>query len=90
MKRLVLAMLLVPFLSVAQAPPEVIVDPLAVCKEGKCTMSEKDYITLRQFHQERMAALIDAGEAIAALQQHNAELTQLLGRVAARRCGSRV
>ena len=63
------AVLLISMLpAVAQAPEMAIVKPLAVCVDGKCTMSEKDYLTLQRFHAERMAALHDAGQVIEQLQ----------------------
>lgn len=78
--------LLLPLAGVAEAPPDVLVRPLAKCEDGKCTMSEKDYLMLKNFHRERMAALYEAGAMMDALIAENAELTRRLGRLAAGSC----
>ena len=90
MKHLLLGLLLLPLSSIAEAPPAVVIDPLAVCKEGKCTMREEDYKTLREFHSARWNALIEAGAELESLEAQNAELTRRLVRLAAHRCGSRI
>lgn len=49
----------------AKAEPPFV--PVAVCTEGVCTMSEKDYTALRDFHKQ----LLGAAKQI---QQQNEEL----------------
>lgn len=82
--------LLLPLAGVAEAPPKVLITPLATCEDGKCTMTQKDYETLRTFHSERMAALQSAGAMLDALALENAELTRMLGRLAAGMCSTRI
>ena len=50
--------------AIAQAPDFVIIKPLAVCKDGKCVMEEKDFRTLQTFHAERLAVLQQTGALI--------------------------
>lgn len=82
--------LLLPLAGVAEAPPEVLVVPVATCVEGKCTMSEKDYKALRTFHLERMAALQAAGAMMDDLSLENTELLRRLGRLSAGICSPRI
>lgn len=78
---LVLALSFVP--AVAQAPDKQLIKPVAVCADGKCVMSQKDYEGLQRFHSDRMAAIIGAAELIDGLQGENAELRRMLARLAA-------
>lgn len=78
--------LLLPLSGVADAPPPVLIIPLAECSAGKCVMSEKDFETLRDFHRGRMAALQAAGAQMDALIAENAELMRMLGRLSAGAC----
>ena len=77
---IVLMLSMVP--AIAQAPEMVIIKPLAVCVDGKCTMSEKDYLTLQRFHSGRMVALTEAGEVIERLQEQVAYMMQIITRYA--------
>ena len=77
---LVLLLSMLP--AVAQAPDMVIIKPLAECKEGKCTMEQKDYEKLQKFHAERLDALMQAGELIDQLQGHIQELMRIITRYA--------
>lgn len=68
--------------AIAQAPESVLIKPLAVCVDGRCTMSEKDYVTLQQFHSGRMRALMEAAEVIERLQAINEEMVRQFHRFA--------
>ena len=58
----------------AEAPPAVIVKPLAVCADGKCVMSEEDYRTLQEWHAAKHRELAWASEM---LDEARAEITAL-------------
>ena len=58
----------------AEAPPSVIVKPLAVCVEGKCVISEDDYRTLQEWHAAKHRELAWASEM---LDEARAEITAL-------------
>lgn len=85
---LVLAFAIWP--AIAEAPPSVIINPVAVCEHSKCVMSQKDYDALKKFHADRMASIISAGELIGKLQAENHELLRMLARDAAGCKGRRV
>lgn len=57
----------------AFALPLALTKPVAECKNGVCTMSEKDYETLRSFHSTLVVAAADVVES-------NNELTDELAR----------
>jgi hypothetical protein len=76
--------------AIAQAPPQVTVKPLAVCENGRCSMSQEDYETLQQFHADRIGAILEASEVIDALQKQNQELMRMLARDAAGCKGRRI
>ena len=78
---LVLAFAIWP--AIAEAPPQVLVKPLAVCKEGKCVMSQKDYETLQQFHVKVLERFGEMKEALSGQVQENMELQGQLARDAA-------
>ena len=69
--------------AIAQAPDKQLIKPVAVCADGKCVMSQKDFERLQAFHADRMAALLSAAEIMDALRGENAELRRMLARVAA-------
>lgn len=77
---LVLLLSMLP--AVAQAPDFVIIKPLAVCKDGKCVMEEKDFRTLQAFHAERLLLLHQTGELIDSLNAKIADLMQKIKRYA--------
>lgn len=77
---LVLLLSMLP--AIAQAPDQVIIKPLAECKDGKCTMTEKDFRTLQTFHAERLGVLKEAGELIDHLNAQIAELMRVIKRYA--------
>ena len=59
---LVLLLSMLP--AVAQAPDNILIKPVAVCVDGKCTLSEQDLKTLQLFHMQRMVALQQAQNII--------------------------
>ena len=78
---ILLAALALPAL--AQAPTANLIKPLAVCVDGKCTMTEADYNALKQYHIARVQSLLEAAEVIDQLQAANAHLMLLVTRFAA-------
>ena len=78
---LVLAFAIWP--AIAEAPPQVLVKPLAVCEHSKCVMSQKDYETLQQFHSKVLERFGEMKDALADQVQENAELQGQLARDAA-------
>ena len=78
---LVLAFAIWP--AIAEAPPQVLVKPLAVCEHSKCVMSQKDYETLQQFHSKVLERFGEMKDALAEQVQENAELPGMLARDAA-------
>ena len=78
---LVLAFAIWP--AIAEAPPQVLVKPLAVCKDGRCTMSQKDYETLQQSHAKVLERFGEMKDALSDQVQENLELQGLLAKDAA-------
>lgn len=85
---LVLAFAIWP--AIAEAPPQVLVKPLAVCEHNKCVMPQKDYETLQQFHAKVLERFGEMKEALAEQMQENLELQGLLAKDAAGCKGRRV
>lgn len=69
--------------AIAEAPPQVLVKPLAVCEHHKCVMSQKDYETLQQFHAKVLERFQEMKNALADQVQENLELQGLLAKDAA-------
>ena len=78
----VLVLLLSMLPALADVPEDVLVRPIAHCSGGKCWMAEKDYKQLQAFHQNRMVALMQAGNLIEELQGEVEALNRKLARFA--------
>ena len=66
----------------AEAPPPVIVKPVAVCEDNKCVMSKQDFETLQEWHASKHRELAWASAMLEEARQEIAALRSMLARFA--------
>lgn len=80
--------LLLSMLPAFSAPPEVLIKPVAVCDKGKCVMEEKDFKTLKEWHEQKHREIVFANTALEEARQEIMALMNMLARYAGG-CGGR-